>query len=176
VASLKHSTPVVKPVLTITLGGKSYGVESIPPGGFGDRAWRLSGPEGQVYDVIRTHFGIVECDCPSYEFRLKGNCITPCKHGAALIAVGLLQAPEPVEAPAADEWAAHDDERWALGPAAAADRAWHDAQTRPAADEFANDADGWPVAREPARRQRRPVPTQTGLDDADIADATGACG
>jgi hypothetical protein len=168
VASLKRNVPVVKPSLTLHIAGQPYGVEPIAPGGFGTKAWRLSGPEGQVYDLIRTYFGIVECDCTSYEFRLKGNCITPCKHGAALIAVGLLEAPEPVEAPADDDWAAHDDERWALSPDDS-DRQWHDAQDREPADDF-------PPTIEPTRRQRRATPTRTGLTDEDVRANTSAVG
>jgi hypothetical protein len=80
VASLPRSKPVVKLSLSISINGQPYGVERIDAAGFGTVAFRLAGPQGQIYDVICTHFGIIECDCPRYEMRLKGNCITKCKH------------------------------------------------------------------------------------------------
>jgi hypothetical protein len=152
VASLKRRKPAVKapaPSLTLTIQGKPYDVRPIEPGGFGGRAWRLSGPKGQIYDVVRTHLGICEFDCPSYEFRLKGNCITPCKHGAALVAVGLLEPPCPVE-PGRDAWEDFDSWRVELGPGDD-DRAWHDERTRPVVP------DDFPQAR-PGARQPCPPP------------------
>jgi hypothetical protein len=166
-SSLKRPSVQVKASLVVTINGQSYGVEPIPPGGFGRKAWRLSGPKGQIYDVLYTHFGIIECDCPHYEYVLKGNCVDMCKHGAALVATGLMAAPDPL--PRDGEWAPFDGFTLELGPDPA-DRAWNDAATRPVAK------DDFPTPIEPARRQRRPAPTRTGLSDEDIADATGACG
>jgi hypothetical protein len=153
-SSLKRPPAQVKPTLTLHIAGKPYDVRPIEPGGFGTKAWRLEGAEGQVYDVIRTHFGIVECDCPSYEFRLKGNCITSCKHGHALITVGLLDAPEVVEAPR-DDWADHDGWRVALG-ASAADEAWWAEETREHAP------DDFPPVR---RGAEQPTPMPLSADD-----------
>jgi hypothetical protein len=138
-ATVSKSRPCVKPAfaasLAVTINGQAYQASPIEPGGFGTKAFRLAGEQGQVYDVIRTHFGLVECDCPHYEMRLKGNCCDCCKHGAALVALGLLEAPEPVE-PARDAWEAFDGFTVELGPDPA-DRDWYDAQDRDdAGDDF----------------------------------------
>jgi hypothetical protein len=88
------SAPVV--TLCMSIDHTVYGVERIPSGEFGTAAWRLSKKSnaGEVYDVIRDHDGLVQCDCPSYEVTFKGTCDT-CKHGKALVALGLLDAPSP---------------------------------------------------------------------------------
>lgn len=91
--------PKVKPArrcgLTLSICGTKYRVRPIPAGEFGTRAYRLSklAADGAVYDVIRSHHGLVECDCPDYEARRRGLTTQPCKHGAALVAVGMLDAP-----------------------------------------------------------------------------------
>lgn len=79
-----------------------YQVEPVAPGEFGTKAFRLAkkGADGAVYDVIRTHAGLVECDCPSYEATHRGT-ISACKHGRALVQLGLLDAPAYVAAPVA---------------------------------------------------------------------------
>jgi len=98
-------------------------VQPGPAGEFGTKAFRLvkkSGGEG-VYDVVRTHDGLVSCDCASYEVSHKGT-VSMCKHGAALVSLGLLDAPAyapvpkvpaappvVVEAPAAEVPPADDD-------------------------------------------------------------------
>jgi hypothetical protein len=71
----------------------------VRPGEDGTKAFRLSklssrGDEA-IYDVVRTHAGLVECDCPHYEARLRGNCADCCKHGRALVELGLMEAPRP---------------------------------------------------------------------------------
>lgn len=82
----------------IQIKGLSYTVESIDPGQFGTVAYRLTkhAADGAVYDVIRTYEGFVECDCPSYESTHRGNGYGMCKHGAALVQLGRLAAPHPV--------------------------------------------------------------------------------
>jgi hypothetical protein len=110
-ATMTKSAPVRKakktaPVVTLCLAidHVCYGV--VPITGITDpeiaRAWRLDkrSGDGEVYDVHRTVNGLVVCDCPSYETTFKGTADT-CKHGKALVAMGLLDAPSwsaPVEA------------------------------------------------------------------------------
>jgi hypothetical protein len=152
-ASLKRKPAPVKPTLTLHIAGKPYDVTPIDPAGFGTRAWRLSGAEGQVYDVLRDHFGIVQCNCAHYEYRLKGNCITPCKHGRALITVGLLEAPDPTDVPH-DPWEDFDGVAVSL-----ADRAWHDEAGR---EHAAPEPHDFPPAR---RGAEQPTPMPLSADD-----------
>jgi hypothetical protein len=77
----------------VTIKGLTYHVEPIPPGEDGTHAFRLTSPKDKVYDVIRERDGILRCDCPHYEARLRDNTRTPCKHGQSLIDAGLLPAP-----------------------------------------------------------------------------------
>jgi hypothetical protein len=77
----------------VTIKGLVYHVEPIPPGEDGTTAYRVLGPRGQVYDLLRTHDGTIECTCPHYEARLKGNSRSCCKHGKAAVEAGLLPAP-----------------------------------------------------------------------------------
>ncbi len=86
------AAPVVS--LALAIDHVVYQVEPIPAGEFGSKAFRLvkRAGDGAVYDVVRTHDGLVECDCPSYETTYRGTCGT-CKHGSAMIAVGLIDAP-----------------------------------------------------------------------------------
>ncbi len=81
--------------LTITIRGDVYSLTSISPGEDGSRAWRLEkqGDGDAVYDVIRRHDGLVQCSCPSWEATYS-NSVSTCKHGQALVMVGLLQAPK----------------------------------------------------------------------------------
>ena len=61
-------------------------------GEFGSKAFRMtkhSARDGGTYDVIRTAAGIVECDCPDYEARHRGNGFGCCKHGRALVQLRL---------------------------------------------------------------------------------------
>lgn len=91
------ATATTAPTLILTIAGTPYGVEPIGPGEEGTKAYRLSKASagGEVYDVIRTHHGLIECTCPHYEMRLKGNTCSCCKHGSALVAFGLMDAPAP---------------------------------------------------------------------------------
>jgi|GEM_PF-6968414 len=92
--------------LALAIDHVVYTVEPIPAGEFGTKAFRLvKKSDGAVYDVVRTHDGLVECDCPDYEMRHKGVDCGCCKHGNALVAMGLIDAPAPVtkaEAPAVE--------------------------------------------------------------------------
>ncbi len=51
------------------------------------KAWRLTAPDGQVYDVAMNSKGWLECDCEDAVFRERR-----CKHATALIECGLLEA------------------------------------------------------------------------------------
>ncbi len=89
-----------KPVvaeLCLTINGVGYVLIPTAPGS----AYRLvkDGCVDSVYDVCRTHSGLVECDCPSYEATYRGNGLATCKHGQALVLVGLLEAPKHVDMP-----------------------------------------------------------------------------
>ncbi|WP_422932200.1 hypothetical protein [Singulisphaera sp. PoT] len=99
-----RKTPVYS--LALAIDHAVYMVESIPAGGFGSKAFRIvKKADGAVYDVVRTHDGLVACDCPDYEVRRKGITAECCKHGRALVAMGLLDAPTAVAnaaAPAAE--------------------------------------------------------------------------
>ncbi len=88
---------------TIKIGTQEYGVEPLlGPRGCGP-TWRLSKADGEVYDVSRDDYELVVCTCPHYEFRLRGNSAGPCKHGKALIGLGLIEQPIPRRHPVAPE-------------------------------------------------------------------------
>jgi hypothetical protein len=76
--------------LVVVIRGVGYQVTPLDPGPDHARAWRLAKSDGEVYDVCRECDGLTTCTCPHYEFRLRGNSASPCKHGAALIQLGLL--------------------------------------------------------------------------------------
>jgi hypothetical protein len=83
----------------LTIKGTVYHVEAIPPGEDGTAAFVLTKPNGDTYAIIHRHDGILACDCPDWVCRRDGITHTPCKHGAALVAAGLLKAPTPPLAP-----------------------------------------------------------------------------
>jgi hypothetical protein len=158
-ATVSESRPRVKPAfaasLTLTINAVRYDVTPIPPGGFGTAAWRLVKADAAgeaVYDLVRDHFGIVECTCPHYEFVLKGNCVDMCKHGRALVALGLLDAPEPTDVPH-DAWEDFDGFTVECGPDPD-DRDWHDAQGRE------HTADDFPTPRPGATQPTPPAMTE----------------
>src|SRR4051812_4369650 len=107
--------------LTLTINGTAYHVEPIAPGPDNTRAYRLvkRGSDEAVYDVCRTAAGLVECDCPSYEATYRGNGLETCKHGRALIMVGLVDYPDFVPAP--DPRDAYNDARAKLAALAEAE-------------------------------------------------------
>lgn len=80
--------------LCLAIDHVCYNVGPLPAGEFGTRAFRLTkhSAKDDCYDVIRTHDGLVECSCPSYEVTHRGTS-SVCKHGRALVAMGLLDAP-----------------------------------------------------------------------------------
>jgi hypothetical protein len=92
---VKTSSQPLDVKLVITIRGTSYSVTKIDPGPDNSKAYRLAklGGKGEVYDICRTNEGLVVCDCPSYISTHEGTCST-CKHGMALIEVGLLDAPK----------------------------------------------------------------------------------
>jgi hypothetical protein len=84
----------------VTINGTHYDLRPIPPGECGTAAFVLekhADPDA-TYSVIRTHAGLVECSCPDYEARHRGIDCGYCKHGRALVELGLLRAakPEPI--------------------------------------------------------------------------------
>src|SRR4051812_28635403 len=80
--------------VTISINDVRYDADEIPAGECGTRAWRLCKRSGDhaVHDVLRTHAGIVECSCPDYIARHQGNGYGICKHGRALVELGLMPA------------------------------------------------------------------------------------
>lgn len=98
--------------INIEINDTRYSVDPIDPGECGSKAYRLTkrGGDRAVYDVIREHGSIVACDCPDYEARRRGNGYELCKHGRALVELGLMLAPiaplRPIPDPVADAWVA----------------------------------------------------------------------
>lgn len=103
-ATLTPDAPTVNPArgpraASLTIKGAAYDATPIDAGEDGTAAYRLVRRRGGAcYDVIRTHAGLVECDCPDYEARRRGLTAEPCKHGRALVEAGLIEAPRPVAA------------------------------------------------------------------------------
>ena len=100
--------------LTLTIRGTDYAVTRLEPGPDHTRAWRLEklGGKAEVYDLARTREGLVACDCPSYTSTHEGTAST-CKHGQAMIEVGLIKVPSHAAAVAPEPSRAqeppHDD-------------------------------------------------------------------
>lgn len=84
---------VAEPV-PIRVKGRPYRVRSIwihhLVGSVAFEVIPTTGP-GESYHVHRDHHGEVHCTCGDFEFRQRGTG-SPCKHGAALLAVGLIPA------------------------------------------------------------------------------------
>lgn len=79
---------------SVRINGAGYDVEPIPPTEDETVAYRLARHDNEaVYDVVRTRGGVVECGCPDYEHRHRGNGFGLCKHGQALVRLGLVEAP-----------------------------------------------------------------------------------
>lgn len=99
--SVKAGRKPVEARLDLEVNGTAYVVTPIDPGPDNQKAWRLEKltGDGKVYDVARTVLGLVECDCPDYEARHRGNGLGTCKHGTALVMVGLLDTPTTVGIP-----------------------------------------------------------------------------
>ncbi len=78
---------------TIAIYGDRYDVESFDPGYAGTYAVRLcKHGSDAVYDVHRSHDGLVVCDCPSYVVTHDGT-VSMCKHGRALVQLGMIDPP-----------------------------------------------------------------------------------
>jgi hypothetical protein len=91
--------------LAAIIDGVTYAIEGLDPGGCGTEAVRLvKTTDGKTYDVVRDHYGLVLCDCPHYEYRLKGNSAGMCKHGSAGVKLGLIKAPTPIPAHAGSSY------------------------------------------------------------------------
>lgn len=81
----------------VTINGTAYYLDRIPAGECGTDAYTLEKrADGTRYAVLRTHAGLVECDCPDYETRHRHIDTGTCKHGRALVELGLLPGVEPV--------------------------------------------------------------------------------
>jgi hypothetical protein len=101
VASPRKASKSAKPFscsfisITVAINDTRYSVDQTDPGECGSRSFRLCKRSGnhEVYDLVRTHAGIVECTCPDYESRHRGNGFGTCKHGKALVELGLMPAP-----------------------------------------------------------------------------------
>lgn len=104
--------------LLLTIRETDYAVTVIAPGPDNIKAYRLEKLSGdrETYDLAHTNDGLVVCDCKSYVASHEGT-ISTCKHGSALVLMGLLPkpccianakaAPLPVAkapAPRADRW------------------------------------------------------------------------
>lgn len=87
--------------ITIEIQDTRYSVDEVPAGEFGRKAFRLCKHSGnhEVYDVIHDAFGCVACSCPDYIARHDGTS-SMCKHGRALVALGLMPGPAPIAPPA----------------------------------------------------------------------------
>ncbi len=80
--------------MTIEINGMDYRVEPNPEVGHSvARAYRLSKPNGTIYDVARTEFGLT-CDCPDFLFHRAGIDPDGCKHIKAMVAFGMLAGKE----------------------------------------------------------------------------------
>lgn len=93
-AVVEAPKPARKPLvvsLSIEINGSVYSVQRNP--GTGSIRLVKQDADGAVYDVERTASGLVTCNCPSYTKRFEGT-VSTCKHGAAMVEVGLLAAPE----------------------------------------------------------------------------------
>jgi hypothetical protein len=79
----------------LAIKGVPYAAEAIDAGECGTAAFRLCKLAGdfEVYDVVRTWYGEVTCDCADFEFRRRGTGLGPCKHGRACVDAGLMEAP-----------------------------------------------------------------------------------
>ena len=83
---------------TLTIGSTAYAVRRLGAAPeIARRAFRLAKGDGTLYDVAETPFGPA-CDCPDFLFRRDGVDPEGCKHVRALVAVGLIEPIESVEA------------------------------------------------------------------------------
>jgi hypothetical protein len=82
--------------LVLTINQSEYAVEPLDPGEDGVKAFRLvkHSYDEAIYDVVLGHDGAIRCDCGDYTMRREGLTSEPCKHGAALRQMGLLDAPK----------------------------------------------------------------------------------
>ncbi len=91
--SVLHDAVAPKSQLLLMINQAVYRVRPILGGGSDTiKAFRLNKPDGTLYDVALTPFG-VECDCPDFIFRREGLDPAGCKHVKALVAQGLLDPP-----------------------------------------------------------------------------------
>jgi hypothetical protein len=80
--------------LLLTIRETDYAVTVIAPGPDNVKAYRLEKLSGdrETYDLAHTNDGLVVCDCKSYVATHEGTSST-CKHGSALVLMGLLPKP-----------------------------------------------------------------------------------
>jgi hypothetical protein len=101
--------------MMIHINGKFYLCRPVPAGEHAEKAFRLTpldrrGRKGEPYDVTRDELGIVACTCGDYTFRRQDEPNGPCKHGAALIALGLLEPDAAAAEADPAEWPAWTDQ------------------------------------------------------------------
>jgi hypothetical protein len=99
--------------LVLEINGTPYRVRPIAPdpGSGVVRAYRLTKPEGTIYDCARFSTWS-ECSCPDHVFNRDGLSHGPCKHVAALQVAGLMPAePTPRWEPDAEGHTADAEDR-----------------------------------------------------------------
>jgi hypothetical protein len=161
-ASLARRPRTVNPArpetaLLLSINGTPYTVERLDP----DKvlalvAYRLTKPDGELYDVALTPTFGPECSCPDYIFNRADKDpadLGKCKHIVALQDWGLLRAPEkprppvvPMPRPAPRPAAAELEEVLAGAPAA-----------EPMTPEGVAEMADWFLADEAQRSARCPV-------------------
>lgn len=63
--------------MTLTIRSTTYSVELL------SRVVRLQKPDGTLYDVVETPYGLI-CDCPDFVWRREGLDPRGCKHTRAV--------------------------------------------------------------------------------------------
>jgi hypothetical protein len=174
-ATMIEARPTVKPagartldvILAVSVNGVGYTVSQTDPGESGTKAYRLSKLAGDraVYDVVRDEYGLVVCTCADYEWRHRGRDAGMCKHGQALVLVGLLDAPTPIVR--SKVGSTRRDE-----PTPDDRKAWAAISNRTTRDYSVVGESSPPTGRYPRRPVPRPIPGMdrrpSGLTDEDV--------
>lgn len=82
--------PAPKPSRALDIRGVRYAVRATTAAE-GERVVRLAKADGTEYDVSRGPDGEVRCTCPNFTWKREGTGAA-CKHGAACVAAGLVEA------------------------------------------------------------------------------------
>jgi hypothetical protein len=78
--------------LTLSIRGTKYRVLPVACQCEASKCYELRKADGTAYHVSRHEHGI-SCTCPDQTWKREGLTDLPCKHGAALLALGMLDAP-----------------------------------------------------------------------------------